>query len=144
MDWVEKTARWNENHLSFGIWCNLYWRFYGICISKPGGSDNGLTFYHQAIFWIHDDVKWKHFPRHWPYVWGIHQSTVNSPHKGQWRGALMFPLICTWMNAWVNNREAGDSRRLHAHNDVIVMQCWLTVDWTLGPILSWPQLPSSF
>ena len=33
---------------------------------------------------IHDDViKWKHFPRYWPFVWGIHQSTVNSPHKGQ-------------------------------------------------------------
>ena len=25
---------------------------------------------------------------------GIHRSPVNSPHKGQWRGALMFPLIC--------------------------------------------------
>ena len=36
----------------------------------------------------HDDViKWKHFPRHWPFVWGIHRSPVNSPHKGQWRGA---------------------------------------------------------
>ena len=43
----------------------------------------------------HDDViKWKHFPRYWPFVWGIHRSPVNSPHKGQWRGALMFSLIC--------------------------------------------------
>ena len=25
---------------------------------------------------------------------GIHRSPVNSPHKGQWRGALMFSLIC--------------------------------------------------
>ena len=46
---------------------------------------------------------------------------VNSPHKGQWRGALMFSLICTWINAWVNNREAGDLRRHRAHYDVIVM-----------------------
>ena len=23
---------------------------------------------------------------------------VNSPHKGQWRGALMFSLICVWIN----------------------------------------------
>ena len=39
----------------------------------------------------HDDViKWKHFLRYWPFVWGIHRSPVNSPHKGQWRGALMF------------------------------------------------------
>ena len=44
---------------------------------------------------IHDDViKWKHFPRYWPFVRGIHRSPVNSPHKGQWRGALMFSLIC--------------------------------------------------
>ena len=25
----------------------------------------------------------------WPFVRGIHRSPVNSPHKGQWRGALM-------------------------------------------------------
>ena len=43
----------------------------------------------------HDDViKWKHFPRYWPFVRGIHRSPVNSPDKGQWRGALMFSLIC--------------------------------------------------
>ena len=31
---------------------------------------------------LHDDViKWKHFPRYWPFVWGIHRSPVNSPHK---------------------------------------------------------------
>ena len=39
----------------------------------------------------HDDVmKWKHFPRYWPFVRGIHRSPVNSPHKCQWRGALNF------------------------------------------------------
>ena len=32
----------------------------------------------------HDDViKWKHFPRYWPIVGGIHRLPVNSPHKGQ-------------------------------------------------------------
>ena len=60
----------------------------------------------------HDDViKWKHFTRYWPFVRGIHQSAVNSPHKGQWRGALMFSLIYAGINGWVNNREAGDLRR---------------------------------
>ena len=72
----------------------------------------------------HDDViKWKHFPRNWPFVRGIHRSPVNSPHKGQWRGALMFSLICVWINDWVNNREAGDLRRHRAHHDFIVMKC---------------------
>ena len=49
---------------------------------------------------------------------------VNSTHKGQWRGALMFTLICARMNGWVNNREAGDLRRYHTHYDVIVMYWW--------------------
>ena len=70
----------------------------------------------------HDDViKWKHLPRYWPFVRGIHRSPVNSPHKGQWRGALMFSLICVWINGWVNNGEAGDLRRYRAHYDVTVM-----------------------
>ena len=39
---------------------------------------------------LHNDViKWKYFPRYWPFVRGIHRSPVNSPHKGQWRGALI-------------------------------------------------------
>ena len=68
-------------------------------------------------------MKWKHFPRYWPFVRGIHRSPVNSLHKGQWRGALIFSLICVWINGWVNNREAGDLRRYRAHYDVIVMLC---------------------
>ena len=70
----------------------------------------------------HDDViEWKHFPRYCTFVLGIHQSLANSPHKGQWRGALIFSLICAWINGWVNNRDAGNLRRHRAHYDVIVM-----------------------
>ena len=70
----------------------------------------------------HDDViKWKHFPRYWPFVWGIHRPKVNSPHKGQWRGALIFSLIYVWINGWVNNNEAGDLRRYRTHYDVMVI-----------------------
>ena len=76
----------------------------------------------------HDDViKWKHFPRNWPFVRGIHRSPVNSPHKGQWRGALMFTLICARIYGWVNTREAGDLRRYRLHYDVIV------IAWGLFP-----------
>ena len=33
------------------------------------------------INWLHNDViKWKHFPRYWPFVREIHWSLVNSPH----------------------------------------------------------------
>ena len=70
----------------------------------------------------HDDViKWTHFPRYWPFVRGIHRSPVNSPHKGQWRGALMFSFVCVWMNGWINNRYAGDLRRYRTHYDVTLM-----------------------
>ena len=71
---------------------------------------------------FHDDViKWKHFPRYWPFVRGINRSPANSPHKGQWRGALMFSLICARINGWVNNRQAGHLRCHRARYDVIVM-----------------------
>ena len=59
----------------------------------------------------------------------------NSPHKGQLSGALMFSLICVWINGWVNNRKAGDLRRYHAHYDVIVMNPHKTLDsnyWSFG------------
>ena len=69
----------------------------------------------------YDIIKWKHFPRYWQFVREIHRSPVNSSHKGQWRGAVMFSLICAWIRAWVNNREAGDLRRHRAHYDVTVM-----------------------
>ena len=83
---------------------------------------NPENYYSHVHYDTHDDViKWKHFPRYWPFVRGI----TNSPHKGQWRGTLMFSLICTWINGWVINREAGDLRRHRAHYDVTVMPLWI-------------------
>ena len=77
----------------------------------------------------HDDViKWNHFPRNWPFVRGIQRSPVNSPHKGQWCGALMLSLICVWINDWVNNRDADDLRLYCAHYGVILMRD-ITVTW---------------
>ena len=71
---------------------------------------------------VHGDViKWRHFPRYWPFVRWIHRSPVNSPHKGQRRGALMFSLICTWIMGLVNNRKTGDLRRRRAYYDVTLM-----------------------
>ena len=69
-------------------------------------------------------IKRKHLLRYSPFVRGIHRSPVNFPHKGQWRGALMFSLVFARINDWVNNREAGDLRRHRAHYDVTVMLVW--------------------
>ena len=77
----------------------------------------------QTCITRHDDViKWKHFSRYWPFLRGIHRSSVNSPHKGQWCGVVMFSLTCAWINVCVDNGEAGDLRRQPAHYDVTVMR----------------------
>ena len=81
----------------------------------------------------YDVMKWKYFPRYCPFVRGIHRSPVNSPHKGQWRGALMFSLICAWINGWINNREAGDLRRHRSHYDVTVVN----LPWNAQDIDPW-------
>ena len=83
----------------------------------------------------HDDaIKWKHFPRYWLFVRGIHRSPVNSLHKGQWRGALMFSLICVRISDWVNNRQAGDLRRHPDNYDVIVIVTALSLSNALQAI----------
>ena len=68
-----------------------------------------------------DVIKWKHLLRYWPFVRGIHRSSVNSPPKGQWRAALMFSLICACTNGLANHRDTGDLRRHIPHYDVAVM-----------------------
>ena len=90
-------------------------RYHASCVLK-----------HDYISWD-DVIKWKHFPRYWPSVRGIHRSPVTSPHKGQWRGALMFFLNWAWINGWVNNCEAGDLRHHLANYDVTVM--WKDVNF---------------
>ena len=66
-----------------------------------------------------------------PFVRGIHRPMMDSSHKGQWRGALVFSLFCTWTNAWANNQDDGDLRRHPAHYDVIVMF------WIIATVSSW-------
>ena len=87
-----------------------------------------LNVFANALSWCH---QMETFFGYWPFVRGIQRSLVNSPHKGQWRGAFMFSLICAWINHWVNNREAGDLRHYCAHYDVIVMctDCYVQVNW---------------
>ena len=118
----------NDRHFR----CNLYGFPYRLvtCEHKLYNHSQGLTSSHmytqnetntQWRGYGDDVIKWNHIPRYWPLVRGIHRWPVNSPHKGQWRGALMFSLIYAWINVWVNDREAGDLWRHRAHYDVTVM-----------------------
>ena len=74
----------------------FYNKFKMISTYKPFQKYGPLDPGNQPVYFsagMHDDViKWKHRPRYWPLVRGIHRSLVNSPHKGQWRGALIFFL----------------------------------------------------
>ena len=93
---------------------------------------SGLLHWHSGIIHHDDVIKWKHFPRYWPFVREIHRSPVNPPHKGQWRGALMLALNCTWINGWVNNRAVRNLRHYRVHYDVTLMICHLdayTIAW---------------
>ena len=76
------------------------------------------------------------------FVRGIsHRSPVKSPHTDQWRGALMFSLICAWTNGWVNNQDAGDLRRRRAHYDVTVMWCRIVTQWSGQVRATWKEWP---
>ena len=51
----------------------------------------------------HDDVnKWKHFPRYWPFVRGIHWSSVNSPSQRP---------VARSFDLYLNRRLSKQSRR---------------------------------
>ena len=59
-------------------------------------------------------------------------SPVDSPHKCQWHGALMFSLICTWVNSRANNRGASDLRCHCVHYNITVMSSIKTLQWCRG------------
>ena len=125
------------------MWVNITWvpskglhsdEFIFQCRQQMASSHSGFT---TAIHFLTNKILHQRLKMTgaWHYAWWRHQielffallalcagnSPVNSPHKGQWRGALMFSLICAWINHGVNNCEAGDLRRHRAHYDINVM-----------------------
>ena len=96
---------------------------------NPGPSDNlhiecsnhwatGMGHFSNSSWWRH---QMETFSALLAICAGNSPVTGEFPHKGQWRGALLFSLICTRINGWVNNGEAVDLRRHRAHYDVTVM-----------------------
>ena len=121
MNISEIIQRWNQD-LCMERTTTIGVMYTGVCAGRYISFIIKTWFCCFVFIAFHDDViKWSHFPRYWPFARGIHRSPVNSPHKGQWRGTLMFTLICARINGWVNNCEAGDLRRsLWRHRNVVV------------------------
>ena len=93
-----------------------------VCMRKPN------------LVVTHDDViKWKHFPRYWPFVRGIHRSPVNSPHKGQWRDIRCFffhlrlnkRLSKLWWDWWFET----PSRSLWRHYNALAISRHSNLLW---------------
>ena len=87
--------------------------------------------------------RWRHQIHTFSFVRGIHWSPVDYLLKGQWRGALMFSLICTCINGWVNNRDAGELRHHGAHYDVTEIIRYPKERRT-GGIVIFGELPNEF
>ena len=115
---MQQIPQISEEHFIFPV-------TYFIPCLLPGFIQRPLRIWycsHIVCLTCHDDViKWKHFPRYWLFVRGIHRSPVDSPRKGQWRGALMFSFIYARTNYWANNGNACDLKRHRAYYDVTVM-----------------------
>ena len=98
---------------------------------------------------VHDNViKWKHLPRYWPFVRGICRSPLDSPHKGQRRGALMFSLICAWTNGWANGTTnkavsavSGPGFHLIYYRDNLAGTCTIMLSCNKYPCLASTQSP---
>ena len=82
-----------------------------------------------------DIIKWKHIPRYWSFVRGIHRHRWISAQRPVTRSFDIF-LIFTWFNGWVNNREDGDLRRHSAHYDVILMQRSINIQSVLVQLVA--------
>ena len=116
--------KWSNNNISQP---NAAYKLHNGMEKNLYHSDSKLWFIKKTTWWRHQMGT---FPRNWPFVRGIHRSPVNSPHKGQWHGALMF-FICVWTNGSINTRDGGDLRRHHAHYGVIAMNIAAAIQLSL-------------
>ena len=77
-------------------------------------------------------LRWGNFDQDWVNTWWRHQMgtfsallalcAVTGEFLSQRPVTRWFDFfIYDWTNVWVNNRDAGDLRRYHAHCDVTVM-----------------------
>ena len=114
---LKKFHRWvyagNSNKINKEI-CEYHYRVYVITwfsiMNNFESWCNILTVSNSSYY--HDDViKWKHVPRYWTSV----RWPMNSHQKGQWRGALIFPLIYA-LNKRLSKQLCGWWFEAHSHS----------------------------
>ena len=135
----------SSNGITDVMWCTYCLCVLGGYRHWAAGKDRQIPHHVHGYDYV---IKWKHFPRYWPFVRGIHRSPANYPHKGQWHGVVMLSLVCAWIHGWVNNRDAGDLGRHLAHYDIIVMLCIRQAKRNTSTRLTWAtharQVPDRF
>ena len=107
--WISRTNGQLRGNVS------IWWRHHGFLLNpQPGHMYQVCT----HSWWHH---QMDTFSSLLAFCVGNSPTTGEFLPKGQWRRALMFSLICVWINSWVNNHESVGLRRHQAHYDVILM-----------------------
>ena len=109
---IVKVAYISHAHFFAGnkYWQILIWHFNAIFLISAS--------MHASLYHVLINFTWW---RHQIETFSTLGSRGDSPHKSQWREALMFSMISAYTTCWANNRDAGGLRRHRAHYDLTVM-----------------------
>ena len=144
-----------NDHKSWLLRCNKWWyqfwcfdKFCSICLSVP---------FCYSVICNDDAIKWKHFPRYWPFVRGIHRSPMFSLSKLSRRRWFETPsryydvtVACLFIAQWLIEPEWRIYIYIYIYMPTPISplaqimacrysvpshypnQCCFIVDWTLG------------
>ena len=106
--------------------------------TSKGHSSTTSGLHPNNIHGVHTTLRVMWWQNQWPVMtsWNGNFSTLLAlyegiPHKGQWRGASMFSLVCSWINCWTNSRKVGELIYLGAHLSSPWCDHWDT--WRVTP-----------
>ena len=70
------TGEFSAQMASYAENVSIWWRHHGEAVMTCHTIEQSIV----VVKDHYDVIKWKHFPRYWPFVRGIHRSPVDSPH----------------------------------------------------------------
>ena len=98
-----------------------------IAMITKDGNLNSVSHHSNVQMCMGNDIVpwWRHQMEPYPVLLALCEGNPpvigGFPHKGQWRGASMFSLICTRTYSWAYNRVVGDLRRHRAHYGITLL-----------------------